>query len=273
MGGNPELVVETKNRILSMLVLVNLGIWVTSGGFAYLLSGKTLSPIEKMLEEQKRFVADASHELRTPLTALKTEIEVAMIKRDLSDKELREILKSNLEEVEKIQTLTDDLLSLNRHQMQNSLEDSSLVSFKEVANELENKFRPLIKKKNLILEKNISTTFVNIKREELIKVLSVLLDNAIKYSPKASRVILSMQTKGKNVVLTVQDFGVGITSSDIPHIFDRFYRADSSRTKTKTEGFGLGLAIAKEIVDSWGGKIEVTSKVGEGSKFQVIFRI
>jgi signal transduction histidine kinase len=103
----------------------------------------------------------------------------------------------------------------------------------------------------------------------LSELLTILLDNAIKYSHRGGEVCLKIKKVQKNVVIEVKDQGIGIRSSDIPFIFNRFYRADSSRSKEKVDGYGLGLSIAKAIVESFGGEIKVTSKIGEGSVFTV----
>jgi len=107
---------EVKRRIALQLAFINLGILICSGFASYFLAGKTLKPIEKALDEQKRFISDASHELRTPLTALKSEIEVSLRDKNLNLKEAQKLLQSNLEEVDKIQSLSNYLLTLSRYQ-------------------------------------------------------------------------------------------------------------------------------------------------------------
>jgi len=103
--------------------------------------------------------------------------------------------------------------------------------------------------------------------------LVILLDNGIKYSPERSKISLEVKKLGREVKIIIKDEGVGIGKEELPHIFDRFYRADNARTKSETNGYGLGLAIAKKIIDEHGGKIEVESKTGKGSMFIVILPI
>lgn len=270
---NPQLVIEAKNRILSMLVVINVGIWITSGGFAFFLSGKTLKPIEQMVDEQRRFVADASHELRTPLTALKTEIEVSLLNKSLTLDETRALLNSNLEEIEKITNLSDSLLALNRYQSNKGNITLQNFDLTTLANELCVKFKPLVNKRKIELVNNVDKTLIQTNRESLGKILSIFLDNAIKYSKTGGKVIIASKKNYRQVEISITDFGEGIEKFDLPHIFDRFYRADSSRSKDKVGGFGLGLSIAKGIADSLGARIDAQSKVGVGSKFQIVLRV
>lgn len=116
---DPAVFEDAKRRVALQLFYINLGILGFSGMAGYFLAGRTLNPIEAMLDEQKRFIADASHELRTPLTAMKTEIEVALRDKGLDAEYARELLRSNLEEVDKLKMLSDDLLSLGSYQKEN----------------------------------------------------------------------------------------------------------------------------------------------------------
>src|SRR4030042_5997943 len=141
----PEILKEAQRRLMLNLILINLGVLIISGGAAYFLAGRTLKPIEKALENQKRFVDDASHELRTPLTTMKTELEVNLRGKGL-EKEAKEILESNLEEVDKLSYLSDKLLRLSRYEQKEGL-DFSQVSLKEALEEAIEKHISLAKSK------------------------------------------------------------------------------------------------------------------------------
>jgi len=127
----------------------------------------------------------------------------------------------------------------------------------------------LAKKKQITLTTHKTDCVATADETSITKLLTILLDNAIKYTPEKGRVTLTSEHSDKALQLTVSDTGVGIARQEQPHIFDRFYRADLARTKDKSSGFGLGLAIAKRIVQLHKGKISVESKLGHGSTFTV----
>lgn len=258
-----------KRRVLAILLLANGVILVFSGVAGYFLAGKTLRPIEEALEEQKRFVADASHELRTPLTSLKTSIEVALRDKKMTTKEAKETLQSSLEEADNLGILASDLLDLTRYQ-----KASTDLTFKQVdagrlLEDVSKKVQPLAKDKDINLEVNSAKAILKADETSLNKVITILLDNAIKYTPKKGKVTATAKVDRRHFFLEVKDTGIGIRQSDIPHIFDRFYRVDQSRSKMEVPGFGLGLSMAKEIVDLHKGSIEVASAFGKGSTFTV----
>lgn len=269
-GFDVTLLEELKRRIAMQLILINIGIFAMSGFAAYFLAGKTLKPIEESLDEQKRFISDASHELRTPLTALKSEIEVALRDKNLDLGQAKKLLNSNLEEVDKMQALSNYLLALDRYQSNKLKLSFNKVKVSGVISKAGEKVQKLANKKDVhILQKGRD---VEIMANEigLVELVTILLDNAAKYSQKGKSVVVSTHSDGKNIYIKVQDFGIGIKASDIPYIFNRFYRADASRSKTLVEGYGLGLSIAKSIVELHHGKISVESTVNEGSIFTAV---
>lgn len=260
---------EAKKRVIVQLLLINTGIFVISGFAAYFLAGKTLHPIEKIMEEQKRFVADASHELRTPLTAMKTEIEVALRDKKIDLKQAKKLIGSNLEEVNHMQSLSNYLLSLNRYQNTSLKFEFKKVPVGEILNKVKEKIRPLAKEKNISILTQGKEIDIEADPYSLAELFTILLDNAVKYSHPNSAVDIKTDFDHKYATIAVQDQGIGIKETDIPYIFDRFYRADSSRTKTKTDGYGLGLSIAKSIIDLHKGKISVESRLDKGSTFTI----
>lgn len=252
---DPDVVSETEKRIIFFLLSTNAVILGISAASGYFLAGKTLDPIRKNMEEQKEFIGDASHELRTPLTALKTEIEVGLRDRKLTLVGAKKILTSNLEEVNEMQRLSDYLLRINRFESGNNATQMSNVDLKKIA------IRAIGKRK---VKSDLKKTVVFGNEDALSELVGVLLDNAFKYSPEGKNVSIKVMDKQ----IEVSDKGIGISKEDLPHIFDRFYRGDKSRTK---DGYGLGLSIAKQIADLHGAKIKVESKLGAGSTFKVIF--
>ncbi len=252
------------HRLATELVYFNLAILVAGSAASYWLAKRTLRPIEDALEAQSRFTADASHELRTPLAAMQTQTEVALRNPKLSKGEARELLESNLEEVAKLKALSEGLLRLAN---QDSFEPTKTVQLHKVAASAADRLRPLVVQKQIKLSEDISPVAIKGDETSLVEMAVILLDNAIKYSPAKSTIELAVKPQGKHAILMVKDEGIGIKASDLEHIFERFYRADQSRSKDKTEGYGLGLSIAKKIADMHHGAIEVKSMPSKGSTF------
>lgn len=264
-----EIITLAKRRFALQLFIINGGILVLAGAAGYFLAGRTLEPIENMVNEQKRFVADASHELRTPLTSLKTEVEVALRDKKLKLDEAKKLLKSNLTEVDKMKYFTDNLLSLSRYDSNGHDLPMEDVDLGEAVRQAIERNIPQAKDKKILIKDDLSDAVVRGNSQSLVELFSILINNAIKYSPQKSRVQVSVKKDKKHAVAIVADQGIGIDAKDIPHIFDRFYRADLSRTKKGIDGFGLGLSIAKSIVEAHKGEIYVKSEVDKGAKFTV----
>lgn len=263
-----EIIEESQKRLVVGLLEVNGIILIISGSLGYILAGRTLSPIQKMLEEQKRFVGDASHELRTPLTALKSMLEVGLRDKKMGIKEARELISESIEETDKLKNLSDSLLELAR---ENKLKISfEKIKVAEIVGEAIKKVGVNSKKKKIKVVSAVNGTIIKGNKDKLSELLVILLDNAIKYSPKNSQIKVSARKGKKQVIIKVSDQGQGISEKDLPHIFERFYRADSARTHQSVGGYGLGLAIAKKIVDEHKGRISVTSIENKGSEFKII---
>lgn len=266
---DPGLIEEAENRLKLNLVLINVGILILSGAAGYFLAGRTLQPIKEMIDEQNRFVTDASHELRTPLTALRSEIEVALRDPRMDKTEAKKILNSNLEEVLNLQQLSDNLIKLTQYRNLAGNLQFEKISLKTVANEAIKKVTPLAKQKQITISSQMSSISLEADKASLVELLVILLDNAIKYSPEKSSIIIEAVKSHDQVQVKVIDQGFGIEKDEIKHLFDRFYRADQSRSKENIPGYGLGLSIAKQIVERHGGTIEVESEIGQGSTFFV----
>jgi two-component system, OmpR family, sensor histidine kinase CiaH len=256
---------ESNARLRANLVLLNLATLGLAGGASYLLARRTLSPIRDMVTSQIRFTSDASHELRTPLTTMRTELEVALRHRRHSASELYELLESNLEDVVSLQGLTDRLLQLASGRSISM----SHVSLEEVAITAVNRFILPAQAKDITIDNTIGDGTVRGNAEALVDVLGIIIDNAIKYSPNGSTVTLSSRQLAREIEVAITDQGQGIAADDLPHIFERFYRADTSRTKSTSAGFGLGLSIAKRLVELHEGTITARSTVGKGTTMLV----
>ena len=259
---DPDLLEETRHRILLTLVLADVVIISASGALGYFLAGRTLAPIKTMVDEQNRFVSDASHELRTPLASLKTAMEVHLRDKNPTLDSSHELISQSLAEVNRLQYLSDGLLRLTHSQSR-----ITNLSLADVAQAAVKKIAPLARRKHIDIKNEISSVRLRAATDQLTELFVILLDNAVKYSPTKTTVILSSQKTDSQVEIKIADQGQGIASKDLPHIFDRFYRADSSRSSS---GYGLGLSIAKHIVASHHGTISATSKPGRGSTFTIL---
>lgn len=264
---------KESNQILMMdLVYFNLLILVLSTLLSYYLARKSLEPIEKAMELQNRFTADASHELRTPLTAMKSEIEVNLRDKKLGINDAKKLLTSNLEEIGKLELLSNALLKLARADGDYSSKFDS-IPLSDIIIEAYERVEGLAddKKTEIVVSglESSGQTQVLGDKQSLTELFVILLDNAIKYSPKNSKIKIIAEAERRHVVVKIKDHGIGIKASDLSYIFNRFYRADTSRCKDQVCGYGLGLSIAKRIVEIHDGDIEVTSKPGKGSQFQV----
>src|SRR6185312_5647215 len=252
---------SSAHRILFRLVGLNIVVLVGAGFASYWLARKTLEPIEAAHKQQKRFTADVSHELRTPLTALRMESEVALLNQQSTKQELRETLGSNLEEVGKIESLINNLLRLTRLESEELQQSFEPLENNVVIEQALEQIRPAADTHHITLKQSVEPVMVSGDRDSLVQLLVILLDNAVKYSPPGKTIEVSSQRQGDQVVFSVKDQGAGIEPSALDHVFDRFYRADSSRTKENTEGYGLGLSIAKMIADLHEGTITLTSRL------------
>jgi len=236
-----------------------------------------ISRLQISFQTLKQFTSDASHELRTPLTILKGEIDVALQKRRTVT-EYESVLKNNLEETERLQKIVDGLLSLSQIESGKIIISRDDVSLKEVLTEAVSKINMIAKKKNisiiLNLDDNQYSSVETVVKGDKILLLNVflnLLDNSIKYSHPDSSIICSeiIDSEKKEVSISIKDSGMGISPENFESIFERFSRADLSRTRNVNAGAGLGLAIAKAVVESHNGKISVTSIPDHGSTFIV----
>jgi two-component system, OmpR family, sensor histidine kinase CiaH len=266
---SPELLDETRRRILFMLLIVNSGILVLSGGLGYALSGITLKPIKEMVDEQNRFISDASHELRTPLTSLKSAFEVYLRSKNSTPNEVKTLVTESIDEVNKLQSLSESLLQLAQYENPQQQIVFEKVSLSKVVTQAIKKIQPIADMKSISITSKIRDITVMGNSYSLIDCVIILLDNAVKYSTKGKNVSVTAGKTDGTAYISVSDHGLGISADDLPYIFDRFYRADSARLKTTTGGYGLGLPIAKKIVDTHKGTIQVKSKPNFGSTFTI----
>lgn len=261
---------EARMRLTVTLIIINFGILGLAGISGYFLAGRTLNPIKEMVDDQNRFITDASHELRTPLTSLKTSIEVNLRNKNLTLDQAKTLIESNLEDVESLQVLSDGLIKLTYYQKPSGNISFEKNSTKEIINSAISKVETIASENKIKINTKIKEVSVAGDRKSLIELFTILLDNAIKYSKKNSSITITARKENNKALITVRDEGVGISEKDIPHVFDRFYRAEKSRSKGNVSGYGLGLSIAKKIVQMHNGTISVESEKDKGTTFTII---
>lgn len=262
-------ILQGRNALKVRLLYLNAAALLVGSVVSLYLARRTLRPIEEAIEAQVQFVNDASHELRTPLTAIKAGNDVALRSHALTLAEAKEIIEQNSEDVDRLQQLAEGLLSLAGQDQSRLM--LSEVNLQDIVSRAMTQVIQQASKKDITVSDEVANLKILTNIGALEQVLVILLDNAIKYSNRSSQVNLRSRKHGKAVMLDVIDYGVGIKPDDMPHLFQRFYRADSSRNDTKRNGYGLGLAIAKRIMLQLGSDIHVTSAAGKGSTFTLKF--
>lgn len=225
-----------------------------------------LQRLDIAFSTQKQLFEDLSHELKTPLTILKGEFEV-VLKRLRSAQEYESIIKSSLEEINKITRLVENLLIIASFESQKIVPERKELDLSLLIRGVMNNFKILSnhKKIKMAIEEDESVAVLG-DEKQLKQLFLNLLDNAIKYTPDGGRVDIRIRKKSPFAQVDIKDTGCGIREEEIAHIFDRYYRAE------KTEGFhgfGLGLNIVKSIVDSHGGSVSVASNIGKGTTFTI----
>ncbi|MCS6908792.1 MAG: HAMP domain-containing sensor histidine kinase [Anaerolineales bacterium] len=227
---------------------------------------QTLGRLENLFNTQRRFLADVGHELRTPLTVIKGNVDLMRMMKEL-DKEAMESIES---EVERMTRLVGDLLLLSQAESGKLPLHLQVVELDTLIIEVLGQMRVLAKDKVSLELGEMDQVQVCADKDKLKQVFVNLVQNAISYTPKGGRVVVSLRKSGHQALVSVSDNGPGIAPQDLPYIFERFYRGEKSRTRSKDgKGFGLGLSIAYWIVKNHEGSIEVDSKVGEGTTFRV----
>lgn len=247
-------------QMILALVYINALVLVVGGFGSYFLARRTLEPLEKAHEAQSRFTSDASHELRTPLAAMKAELEVYLRDDNLALDEAKELLNSNLEEVNKLIKLSEMLLKMARLDY-DKLEKQQI----DLVELLPSAMKPFNKYKKRFDINTRKLAIISGNEAAIIELMSILIENAVKYSPKQSRISIRIFERLTMTGFEIKNTGTPISEDKLPHIFDRFYRGDNSRTESGENGLGLGLAIAKKIAEIHHGYVQASSTDKETS--------
>ncbi|HSG42643.1 MAG TPA: HAMP domain-containing sensor histidine kinase, partial [Anaerolineales bacterium] len=226
---------------------------------------QTLERLEVLFTSQQRFLADVSHELRTPLTVIKGNVDLIRRMKQFDE----ESLVSIDQEAGRLTRLVGGLLMLAQAESGKLPLTFKPVELDILITEVFQEMWVIAGNKVHVHLNEIDQLEVNGDRDRLKQVLINLVANAIQYTPQDGDVFMSVSKVGNQARIICRDTGPGIPAEDLPHIFERFYRAEKSRTRKKATGFGLGLSITKWIVEHHGGRIEVESKEGEGTTFAI----
>jgi heavy metal sensor kinase len=233
----------------------------------------TLARLEHAVGEMRQFSTALAHELRTPLAALRGEAEMAM-RHPGSAEEIQRRFASQLEEIDKLKRLIDQVLTLARAEAGEIRLTSEPIDLDELAGALVDSLEPVAQEKGVALRFEPAGARVVVEGDPgwLERLVLNLVDNAIKFTPTAGVISVRVSRDGEIARLAVRDTGIGITPELMPHIFERFFRADPARS-SGVEGVGLGLSLAQWIVDRHRGRISIESQPGRGSTFTVILPI
>ena len=262
---------ETRGSVIMSLAALNgvmllIGYWLS-----LLLARRTLEPIERSIEQQAQFISDASHELRTPLAALLLSNEVALRKSTLTEQKSRRVLQQNVAEIKKLTELSNSLLDLAKSEQ--TMTEPELVNPASLIQEVAAQCAPAARAKQVTISCPKFTHNALLHTNAVRQILAIFMDNAIKYAPPKNgevNVIAWVNRKKHALEFAVRDNGPGIAPRDQKRIFERFYRADTARTRTDVSGHGLGLAIAKSLADRCGYTIRVKSQPPNGAEFTLV---
>ena len=246
----------------AMAVIFLISLW---------LSGLAVKPVKRAWEQQKQFVADASHELKTPLTVILANNNIMMSHKDSTVADERQWLESTEEEANHMKKLIDNMLFLAKSDAGETKVQLSTVDFSEMAEACALNFEPVAFEKEIMIDTDIESGItLEGDATQLNQLVHILVDNAVKYADPGTTVTIRLQKHGDKVEFSVNNKGTPIPKEDIEHIFDRFYRAEKSRT---TKGYGLGLSIAQNIVQSMNGRLTVQSDAENGTTFTASFKM
>ena len=251
-----------KDKILNVSISPLYDNEVVSGAIAII---RDVTEIERLENTRREYVSNVSHELRTPLTAMRGLIEPLADGMVTNEEKIKKYYHILLRETLRLSNLINDLLQISRLQSGSDKSQDTYFKIDALIDYIFDKYSSIAQNKGITFTKDIyedCKIYANENRIE--QIITILLDNAIKYSHNDDTVGINVEKKGNIVVFTVWDTGIGIATEDIDHIFDRFFKADRSHN---SKGTGLGLAIAKEIIEQMNGNIHAESVLGEGSKF------
>ena len=252
--------------LLTGLMVLGAGSILILGAGSWWLAGRSIKPAQQAWEQQQMFVANASHELRTPLTLLRASAET--MQQNFADgifdaDDNRTLLADMLSECDHTAHLVGDLMLLSRLDAGQMKFEISDIAIPDLLSEMERQARPLADARHVSLHVKCATGLARADLMRVRQILLILVDNALRYTPAGGTILLEAEPRGHMVEIRISDTGSGIAPEHLPHIFDRFYQADTSHTAKGNSG--LGLSIAKALLEAQHGAIAVESAVGKGT--------
>ena len=264
-------------RSMGNLALVLLAIWLGAMLLFFAVSVKLSAlaarPMEEAMRREKQFIADASHDLKTPLSVILANNSILLESPAAPVGSVRRWVDSTQEAAKRMQQLISQMLTLADVERPDTALSMPPVDLAAIATKAALEMESLAYEKHVTLETALpEECTLRSNADYLQRIVSSLLENALKYEPTGGCVRMTLVQEKRRVRLSVQNFGSTIPAEDLPHVFDRFYRSDKSR-KNESGSFGLGLAITKEMVEKLGGEISVSSSAEDGTVFQVALRL
>ena len=255
------------NNLLFTLIVIGIITLFVFLVISIFLSKWALTPVRKSWEQQKQFLADASHELKTPLTIILANLKILKShKSSTIQKELRWIENSNTEAL-RMKELLNSMLFLAKSEYSEMSTFHSKVDFSDIVIGKLLTFEPIAYERGLIIKDNIENNlFLEGDSTQIKQLITILLDNACKYSKDNTEITVDLLKNQRNIILMVSNIGNNLSDEDLNHIFERFYRVEDSRAREQG-GYGLGLSIAQSIVESHNGKIKAESFDSNGIRF------
>lgn len=240
-----------------------------------------LRPVEQTWRSQRQFIADASHELKTPLTVILADASIALEHPERTVESQRQWIEGIQVEGQRMQGLVEDMLALAKHDTAEVDAQATMGKQQEKLDLADMAQRAVLQFEAVAFERGVeidvtesssAPVFIGGVRGDIERVLGILVDNACKYAEAGGHVVVGTKREGKHAIIQVNNTGTPIPSSDLPHIFDRFWRADEART-SGAGGYGLGLSIARSIVEEHGGTLSAQSSAERGTTFTAKFPI
>ncbi len=258
------------DQLFSVLIILNSGLLIAIPIASWFLAKRTLSPVLQMHQQQKQFVSDASHEMRTPLAIMSGELDVTLNKSRTAH-EYKKTLVSTREETNRLAKLVENLLFLAEADRNAKSIQTETVDITDVLSEVIHALQSKAQEKKIQITMDtgdvVGPTVAGYSGL-LYQLFYNLVDNAIIYTTQNGRITLFLSEEKNNIVVAVQDTGIGIEKKHIKKITERFYQVDAARSQTK--GYGLGLSIVQAIIQKHKGKLHISSELQKGSIFTVV---
>lgn len=259
---------KTTDQLQTDILLIDIAVLLVSSGLSYFLAGKTLKPIQRAMEKQKRFTADASHELRTPLAVVQTNLEVALREKDGVSEKVRSLITGAVDETKSMAQLTDDLLLLSKVESGSKNREFKKMNLTEVVDRTVERMQSIAHERSIRLSTDGAAVFIKGDVVLIQRLVENIVGNSLAFTPAGGSIEVSTAEREGQAMVCVRDTGIGIAREDLPRVLERFYRADKARGHG---GTGLGLSIAAEIVSEHQGTIKIESEEGKGAAVTITF--